>query len=89
MKNSMFRRALTVLVVVGLVILTGCTGVPLRDVGVLAGAAVGAEGNPGRPVLGAVRGAVIGGVIGAVADAHRFHFIVDATDRCKRRIECD
>lgn len=64
------RRVLLLLGFVGAAILTGCAGMPARDVGAIAGAAIGAEGNPKRPILGAVRAGALGYGLGMLYERH-------------------
>ncbi len=62
--RSGLRGVALFLALCGAALLMGCAGMPARDVGMIAGAAVGAEGNPKRPVLGAVRGGALGYGVG-------------------------
>jgi len=48
--------------------LGGCAGMPTRDALALVGAAVGAEGSPHRPILGAAQGAAVGYVAGVLIE---------------------
>jgi hypothetical protein len=65
------KRFFEILIVtVAILSLSGCAGLTYRDIGAVAGAAVGAEASKNRPIAGAVAGGVAGAVIGSMVDRH-------------------